>query len=247
LTKLYVKAVRERVQIPIIQKLTYNVVDIREIAKTAIEAGVDGLVAIDTIRSLIGIDIEEGRPLLPAFGGLSGPAIKPLSLYSVASVAKAANVPISASGGITTWRDAIEFMMAGASTVQVCTAVMWEGYRVIRDIVGGIDRFLEERGYERPQDFVGLALRNLRDTVSDLPSRPPFEISVNADTCIKNCHRCVDACLAGGHGAILKEPEVAVIDLTRCDGCGLCVGVCPKGAITLQANEPSKPDGKRPA
>jgi len=98
LTKVYVEAVKKQVKVPVIQKLTYNVVDITAIAKASVEAGIDGLVPIDTVRSLVGIDIEKGQPLLPAFGGLSGGAIKPLALFSVASVAKAVDVPLSASG-----------------------------------------------------------------------------------------------------------------------------------------------------
>jgi dihydropyrimidine dehydrogenase (NAD+) subunit PreA len=171
--------------------------------------------------------------LLPAFGGLSGPAIKPLSLFSVASVAKAVTAPISASGGIATWRDVIEFMMAGASTVQLCTVIMWEGYGVIPEILGGIDRFVEERGHKRASNIIGVALPHLKGSVSDLPSRPPFEISVDRERCVMNCRRCVEACLAGGRAAISKEMQAAIIDVTKCDGCGLCVGVCPTESITL--------------
>jgi dihydropyrimidine dehydrogenase (NAD+) subunit PreA len=234
LTKLYVETVRARVKVPIIQKLTYNVVDIAAIAKASVEAGIDGLVAIDTVRSLIGIDIEKGEPVLPVFGGLSGGAIKPFALFSVANVAKTVTVPISASGGILNWEDAVEFMMAGATTVQLCTAVMWGGYRVIREITDGIAHFMEEKAYERPSDLIGLALPGLRQTVSDVVSRPPFEISVNEESCAKNCHRCVDACMAAGFAAILREPKTAVIDLKKCDGCGLCVGVCPTNSIVLR-------------
>jgi dihydropyrimidine dehydrogenase (NAD+) subunit PreA len=234
LTKRYVEAVRKQVKVPIIQKLTYNVVDITAIAKASVEAGIDGLVAIDTVRSLIGIDIEKGQPVLPAFGGLSGGAIKPLALFSVASVAKAVTVPISASGGILKWEDAVEFMMAGATTVQLCTAVMWRGYRVIKEIADGIAHFMEEKGYKRPSDFIGLALANLRQTVRDVASRPPFEISVNEESCAKNCQRCVDACMAAGFAAILREPKAAVIDSSKCDGCGLCIGVCPTNSIALR-------------
>jgi dihydropyrimidine dehydrogenase (NAD+) subunit PreA len=237
LTKRYITAVRQRVKIPIFQKLTYNVVDITEIAKAAVEAGVDGLVAIDTVRSLIGIDIDQGRPFLPAFGGLSGPAIKPLSLFSVASVAKAVTAPISASGGIATWRDVIEFMMAGASSVQLCTVIMWEGYGVISEILAGLNRFVEERGCKRASNLIGMALPHLKGSVSEIPSRPPFEISVNRETCARSCRRCVDACLAGGRGAISKEIKGAIIDLTKCDGCGLCVGVCPTESITLRTKD----------
>ena len=115
------RAIKKAISIPLIADIHFNY----RLALMALEAGADGLVPIDTVRSLIGIDIDQGRPLLPAFGGLSGPAIKPLSLFSVASVAKAVKAPISASGGIATWRDVIEFMMAGASTVQLCTVIMW--------------------------------------------------------------------------------------------------------------------------
>lgn len=235
LTKAYVETVKNRVKVPVIQKLTYNVVDITAIAKASAEAGIDGLVPIDTVRSLVGIDIEKGQPLLPAFGGLSGSVIKPLALFSVASVAKVVNVPLSASGGIMIWRDAVEFMMAGATTVQLCTAVMFGGYKVIKEVVGGIAQFMEEKGYERPSDFIGIALPHLRPTVWDVPGRPPFEISVNEETCAKNCQRCVDACLAAGFAAIVRKPEAAVIDSGKCDGCGLCIGVCPTNSIVFQA------------
>ncbi|MFQ5762965.1 MAG: 4Fe-4S binding protein, partial [Candidatus Bathyarchaeia archaeon] len=232
LTRTYVSTVKKHVRCPLMQKLTYNVRDIVEIARVCQEAGGDAVCAIDTVRSLVGIDVNSGRPALPTFGGLSGPVIKPLALYSVACIAKNLTIPISGVGGIMNWRDAVEFIMAGASTVQIHTAIMLEGYRVVERIVKGISEFMTERGYSSPKEFTGLALKHTMPSVNDVPSEPPIVATVNASLCTK-CWLCEESCYASGFDAISRGDSAVLIDAAKCDGCGLCVAVCPTNALTM--------------
>lgn len=161
-----VKAVREKVNIPIITKLTPNVTDIVEIAKAAIEAGTDAISAINTVKALY-IDIERGAPYLTnKFGGLSGPPIKPIALRCVAEIAlyvKKHNykIPIIGVGGIENGNDAIEFFMAGASAVQVGTAVILRGLSVFKNITEEISTFMNRKGYTQINEIIGLALEKL--------------------------------------------------------------------------------------
>lgn len=155
-----VKEVKNNVKKPVFVKLTPNVSDIVEIAKAAVEAGADGLTAINTVRAMA-IDVETTRPVLAnKVGGLSGPAIKPIAVRCVYEIySELGNVPIIGCGGITTWRDAVEFLLAGASVVQVGTAVAMKGMRVFRSITRGISLYLKRKGFRSVKDIVGLSHR----------------------------------------------------------------------------------------
>ena len=152
-----VKAVKRKVRIPVIAKLTPNVTSIQEIAKAAEEAGADALSAVNTALGMA-IDVEAGRPILGGvLGGLSGPALHPIAVRAVYQVKEAVNIPIIGVGGISDWRDALEFMMAGASAVEVGTAVAYKGIGVFEEINRGISRFLLEHNYDSVRDVVGMA------------------------------------------------------------------------------------------
>jgi len=152
-----VKEVKKRVDIPVIVKLTPNVANIGEIAKSAEEAGADAITAVNTVKAMV-IEIETGRPLLAnKFGGLSGPAIKPIAVRCVYDVYRSVNVPVIGCGGITSWQDAVEFMLAGASAVQIGTAVAFKGVGVFSSVARGIDDYLRIKGFKNVKELVGLA------------------------------------------------------------------------------------------
>jgi dihydroorotate dehydrogenase (NAD+) catalytic subunit len=152
-----VKAVKKRVRVPVIAKLTPNVTSIQEIAKAAETAGADALSAVNTALGMA-IDVEAGRPILGGvLGGLSGPALHPIAVRAVYQVKEAVKIPIIGVGGISDWKDALEFMMAGASAVEVGTAVAYKGIGVFEEINRGISRFLLEHNYESIKDIVGIA------------------------------------------------------------------------------------------
>jgi len=152
-----VKEVKKRVNIPVIVKLTPNVANIDEIAKAAEKAGADAITAINTVKAM-NIEIETGRPLLAnKFGGLSGPAIKPIAVRCVYDVYRSVDVPVIGCGGITSWQDAIEFMLAGASAVQIGTAIAYKGPEIFRQVTSGIESYLERKGFKNVKELVGLA------------------------------------------------------------------------------------------
>jgi dihydroorotate dehydrogenase (NAD+) catalytic subunit len=152
-----VRAVKRRVRIPVIAKLTPNVTSIQEIAKAAEGAGADALSAVNTALGMA-IDVEAGRPILGGvLGGLSGPALHPIAVRAVYQIKEAVKIPIIGVGGISDWKDALEFMMAGASAVEVGTAVAYKGIEVFEEINRGISRFLLEHNYSSVRDVVGIA------------------------------------------------------------------------------------------
>jgi dihydroorotate dehydrogenase (NAD+) catalytic subunit len=154
-----VKEVKKTVQKPVFVKLTPNVDDITEVAKAAVEGGADAITAINTVRAMA-INIETAHPILAnRIGGLSGPAIKPIAVRCVYEVYREVDVPVVGCGGIATWRDAVEFMLAGASAVQVGTAIAFRGLKVFKSINRGIDLYLKKNGFRSVTDIVGLSHR----------------------------------------------------------------------------------------
>ena len=228
LTAEQVKAVKEVVDLPVMVKLSPNFANVDEIAMSAEKAGADAISAINSVQALYGIDIETGKPILPAFGGYSGPAIKPIALRCIAQIAKAVKIPISGLGGISTWRDVVEFIMAGATTVQICTAVMWRGLRIFKELNEGLKAFMERKGYEKITDFRGVALQYLT-TVEELAKKPPMHAVVDKSSC-SGCGICANLC---EYDAIRIVEGKAEIDESKCDGCGLCKEFCPLKAIKL--------------
>jgi dihydroorotate dehydrogenase (NAD+) catalytic subunit len=152
-----VRAVKRETRIPVFVKLTPNVTDIVECAKAAEKSGADAVVAINTVRAMA-INVEAMKPILGnKFGGLSGPAIKPIALRCVYEIYRQVNVPIIGCGGVSDWRGAVEFMLAGAKAVQIGTAVAFKGLDVFQSVTKGIDAYLETKGFESVKEIVGLA------------------------------------------------------------------------------------------
>jgi dihydropyrimidine dehydrogenase (NAD+) subunit PreA len=239
--------VAEAVKIPVLIKLTPNVTDMRPIAARVKEAGAAGITCINTVKGLIGFDLETFSPL-PSVngqsteGGFSGPAIKPIALRFVADVAKDVGIPVAGVGGVITWRDAVEFMLAGAGIVQVCTAVMRYGYDIVEELKEGLELYLEDKGLSSPSELVGKGLSGIVSHES-LSRDHRVVASVDEDLCVQ-CGACVIACRDGGHQAIefsgpeAEEPRLPTVDDEKCIGCGFCRTVCPvDGCLTMAPRE----------
>jgi len=232
-------------KLPVIVKLTPNITDIRAPARAAKLGGADAVSLINTISSIIGVNLSTMSPEPSidgwgSHGGYCGPAVKPIALNMVAEIARdseTANLPISGIGGVTTWRDAAEFLALGASNVQVCTAAMTYGFRVIEELTRGLSDWMDEEGHKRVSDIVGLATPNVKDW-QNLNLNYISKAAINQDLCIQ-CGRCHVVCEDTSHQAItaMKEGKrhFEVID-KECVGCNLCVSVCPvENCITMEA------------
>jgi dihydropyrimidine dehydrogenase (NAD+) subunit PreA len=241
------KAAKKGTDLPIFVKLTPNVTDIVPIAEAAKNGGADALSAINTVESLIGVDIDTATPYPFAYdaelanpqstyGGFCGPAVRPLGLRFVSQIAKALpNIPISGMGGIENWRNAVEYLMVGASTLQVCTAVMWYGFRIIRDLTKHLTEFMKEKGYKTVEEVVGKALPKIT-TWTDLPKLPPVVAWIDTKKC-KLGKECIIACADAGYQAIRMEGNRIIVDPEKCDGCGLCAVVCGANAVEFVKKE----------
>ncbi len=213
---------------PVLIKITPQVTDIVVIIKAIQRAGCDGVTASNSVPALMGINIETLSPI-PSLGGkstysgLTGPAIKPITLRTVAEIAR--NVPnmiISGNGGVSDWRDSVELLSVGASNIQICTAVMLYGFEIINDLTSGLDNYLRRKNYKSVESLIGKALPNLTD--HDHLPRQQIRSYVIKENCI-GCGRCYIACRDGGHEAISwDEPtRIPTISTEKCVGCGLCI------------------------
>jgi dihydropyrimidine dehydrogenase (NAD+) subunit PreA len=239
--------------IPVLVKLTPNVSDIVPHGLASKRGGADGVSLINTIKSLIGVDIDRFVPnprvgARSTNGGYCGPAVKPIALHMCAALARnpSFGLPISAIGGVATWRDAVEFMLLGAANVQVCTAVMHHGFRIVKDMTEGLLGYMEEKGFERLGDFIGKAVPAFTEW-GDLDLNYKVVAKINPDTCI-GCQKCFIACYDGSHQCIHLPSEeegldpvtaaklkvggavaarVPFVDEEECVGCNLCQMVCP--------------------
>ena len=231
-------------RMPVIVKLTPNVTDIRGPARAAKKGGADAVSLINTINSIVGVDLDLMAPEphtdgKGTHGGYCGPAVKPIALNMVAEIARdpeTRGLPISAIGGITTWRDAAEFMALGAANVQVCTAAMTYGFKIIDELTSGLARWMDEKEYGHIADFVGRAVPNVTDW-QFLNLNYVVKARIDQQLCIQ-CGRCHIACEDTSHQAITREVDghrhFEVID-AECVGCNLCVQVCPvENCITLE-------------
>ncbi len=234
--KMVTSWVREETNKPVMPKLTALTVDVPGKGLAAKEAGADAIAAINTMSSLPGIDIKTFTPYntvdgMSAFQGLSGKAIKPVALRCVAQLAGATGLPISATGGAYTWKDAVEFILAGAKSVQVCSAVMQYGYGIIEDFNRGLLKYMEEMGFETIDDFCGNALPNITRQI-ELSRDYKLYAGVASEKCI-GCGRCITSCSDNGYGAMSLQNNKAVNNRNKCDGCGLCAQICPKSCIIM--------------
>lgn len=245
--------VREAVNLPVFTKLTPNTTDILLPAEAALAGGADAVALINTVNSIIGVDLDRMAPMpvvdgRGTHGGYCGSAVKPIALHMVAEIARnpaTANLDISAIGGITTWRDAAEFIALGADALQVCTAAMLYGFKIVEDLNEGLSAFMDERGYKNIEDFRGLAVANAVDW-NALNMNHDLKAHINPDSCIE-CGRCHIACEDTSHQAItVSENKDGGRDFTvmdaECVGCNLCQHICPvPECITMHPAENNLP------
>ena len=230
-------------RMPVIVKLTPNITDVRQPARAAKKGGADSVSLINTINSIMNIDLDHMTPDVAidgkgTHGGMCGPAVKPIALSMVSEIARdpaCAGLPISAIGGITTWRDAAEFIALGAGTVQVCTAAMTYGFKIVEEMTSGLKAFMEAKGYSSIEDFRGRAVPSITDW-QYLNLNFVAKAEIDQDLCIK-CGRCHIVCEDTSHQAIfasLNGQRKFVVNEAECVGCNLCVLVCPvEGCISL--------------
>lgn len=232
--------VKEVSDLPVIVKLTPNITNINYPAEAAVKGGADALSLINTINSVIGVDIDTMIPHpnvngMAAHGGYCGPAVKPIALNMVSELTRNAEVgvPISGIGGISDWRDATEFLLLGATNVQVCTAVMHYGYRIVEDMIDGLNNYLDEKGFESVNDIIGKSTQKVTDW-GQLDLNYEVVARVNNENCVK-CNLCYVACEDGAHQCFSFDDEkYPVVDEEECVGCNLCALVCPApGAIEM--------------
>jgi len=229
--------VKESSELPCIVKLTPNVTDIRKAANAAKNGGADAVSLINTINSIVSVDLDQMAPEPTidgkgSHGGYCGPAVKPIALHMVTEIAKdpeTNNLPISAIGGISNWRDATEFLAMGACGVQVCTAVMHYGFKIIDDMIDGLNSWMDEKGYENIEDFRGMAVPNVTE-FQYLNLKFDVKARIDESTCI-NCGLCYISCEDGSHQAIreVKQNGVRSFEVIdeNCVGCNLCMFACP--------------------
>ena len=235
---------------PVIVKLTPNITDVRFPARAANAGGADAVSLINTINSITSVDLDIMAPQPTiggkgTHGGYCGPAVKPIAMNMVAEIARdpeTRGLPISGIGGVTTWRDAAEFMALGAGNVQVCTAAMTYGFKVVQEMISGLSQWMDEKGYTSTADFIGSAVPNVTDW-QYLDLNYVTKAKIDQDACIK-CGRCYAACEDTSHQAILmKEGRVFEVDDSECVACNLCVDVCPvEDCITMVELQPGQVD-----
>lgn len=259
-TTLITSWVKQVATIPVIVKLTPNVTDVAHMAWAARQGGADAVSLVNTFNSIVGVDLDTfaPRPNVGGYGshgGYCGPSVKPIALHMVSSVAKhpRVGIPISGIGGVSNWQDAIEFMLLGATSVQVCTAVMHYGFRIVEDMIEGLTQYLEGKGLKSAMDLVGRSTERIRDW-GDLDLNYKIVAKIDPGLCI-GCNLCYIACEDGAHQCItaaerpkgdLRGGEIAKhvprILEDECVGCNLCALVCPvPRCITMEKVATGRP------
>jgi dihydropyrimidine dehydrogenase (NAD+) subunit PreA len=260
--------VKEVARTPVLVKLTPNVTDIRMPARAAKKARADGLSAINTINSITGVDLDTLIPRpnvdgLSSHGGYCGPAVKPIALHMIQQLASDAEggLPISGIGGVATWREAAEFILMGCGTVQVCTAAMHYGFRIVEDMIDGLKNWMDSHGFATLDDFRGRSVPRVTDW-KNLNLNYKIVARIHPEKCI-GCDLCYTACWDGAHQCIHRNgiastlpitytpvtktaqqalnpsktpPErIPWVDEAECVGCNLCWLVCPvENCITME-------------
>jgi len=243
---------KQNTRMPVIVKLTPNITDIRKPAEAAHRGGADAVSLINTINSITSVNLDSFAPEPTidgwgAHGGYCGPAVKPIALNMVAEIARnpeTADLPISGIGGVTTWRDAAEFMALGAGNVQVCTAAMTYGFKVVQEMISGLSEYMDSKGITETSSIIGRAVPNVKNW-QDLNLNYIAKAKIDQELCIK-CGRCFAACEDTSHQAIsMSDTRVFEVKDDECVACNLCVNVCPvENCISMEALSPGQTDAR---
>jgi dihydropyrimidine dehydrogenase (NAD+) subunit PreA len=235
---------------PVIVKLTPNITDVRKPAAAARRGGADAVSLINTINSITSVNLDSMAPEPTidgkgTHGGYCGPAVKPIAMSMVSEIARnpePQGLPMSGIGGVTTWRDAAEYMALGCGNVQVCTAVMTYGFKIVEEMISGLSEYLDEKGMASVAELSGKAVPNVTDW-QYLNLNHVTKAVIDQDECI-SCGRCYAACEDTSHQAIsMTSDRVFEVMDDECVACNLCVNVCPiEGCITMKTLEPGDLD-----
>lgn len=233
LVEQYTRVCVNATHLPIIAKMTPNIGNMEVPAVAAIKGGAKGIAAINTVKSITGLDVENMTALPVVNGkssvsGYSGAAVKPIALRFIKDLKTypdLKDIPVSGIGGIETWQDCLEFILLGAENLQVTTAVMQYGYRIVEDMISGLSHFMEEKGIDKLSDLVGLALPNIVPA-EDLDRSFKVIPKIDYDKCV-GCGRCYVSCFDAAHQAIDWEDGRKPVINDNCVGCHLCLNVCP--------------------
>ena len=240
LVEKFTRIAKNACSIPVIAKLTPNVANMSPAAEAALRGGADGIAAINTIKSITGVNLHTfvSEPSVhgkSALGGYSGAAVKPIALRFIAELGAnpaLKNLHITGMGGIGNWTDAAEFILLGSGSLQVTTAVMKYGYRIIEDLKSGLALYLKQKGFKSVSELKGLALDSFHMSTDILERDTVIYPRFDLKKCI-GCGRCTISCSDGGHQALSLSPERKIrLDAKKCVGCHLCLLVCPQKAIS---------------
>ncbi|SRR6266404_3178671 len=232
-----VSACKDGVCIPVTVKLNANCINVNEITEACRRGGADGIAATNTIASIVSVDLATWRPV-PAsngystFGGYCGPALRPIALRFVAEIAKTTDLPISGMGGVQDWKNAVEFLLLGASTVQVATEVMLQGYGIVSGLMQNLNGYLESMACAGIDEIKGKSLEYLVSS-EEIDALIPARVALVDEHKCTLCGLCVEPCRVGATNAISMTNEHLFINEATCIGCGLCIIVCPFDALQV--------------
>ena len=237
ISSMITRWVKDVASCPVFVKLSPNVTNIATIGKAVEEAGADGLAAINTVQGLMGVDLDSLTPIpnvdgCSTYGGLSGRLVKPIGLRCVSQLRKVTALPIWGMGGISDWKDTVEYIAVGADIVQICTEVMINGYGIIEDLKSGLLQYLESKSFDSISSIHNKAASKIK-AHEDLNRDHKLCPRIDRSKCIV-CGKCQKICSESEFGAISIKDRSILLDSSRCEGCSLCSLVCPREAISMQ-------------